>query len=80
MDFVMYSLPNALREFPRVVVAATICLSFALVFPVFGCCLLTCRCCCGACGGASNVIEGHRDYVWKFICFFSLGICCALMT
>ncbi|XP_075540083.1 uncharacterized protein LOC142574992 [Dermacentor variabilis] len=79
-DFARYSLPNALREFPRVVMAATLGISLALVFPVFGCLLLTCRCCCGTCGGASDAFEGERDHVWKCLCFFSLGICCALMT
>ncbi|XP_065306095.2 prominin-like protein [Dermacentor albipictus] len=79
-DFARYSLPNALREFPRFVMAATFGISLALVFPVFGCLLLTCRCCCGTCGGASDAFEGERDHVWKCLCFFSLGICCALMT
>ncbi|KAH6934605.1 hypothetical protein HPB50_025691 [Hyalomma asiaticum] len=78
-DFARYTLPNAMREFPRVVMTATICIPLALVFPVFGCILLTCRCCCGACGGDTSVIEGDRDYLWKFLCFFALGACCALM-
>ncbi|XP_077508494.1 uncharacterized protein LOC144119842 [Amblyomma americanum] len=76
---IRHGAPNALREYPRLLYLGTAGVAVALVFPLFGCLLLVCRCCCGACGGATNLVESRADECWRFVCFFSLGVCCVFM-
>ncbi|XP_077508103.1 uncharacterized protein LOC144119315 isoform X2 [Amblyomma americanum] len=78
--YLKQNVPAALREYPRLISAISLGLALAIVFPVFGCCLLTCRCCCGACGGDSKVEEGDHDRCWRCVCFLTLGACCVVMT
>ncbi|XP_070389085.1 uncharacterized protein [Dermacentor albipictus] len=80
VDHLPQALTDALRELPRMTYLVTGAISLALVFPLFGLSLLTCRFCCGACGGRTDVFEKKYDSFWRCVCFFSLGTCCAFMT